>query len=38
MRRGVIWLTVLAAIAAHLAIGPTLLAAVNPPNPDCPCV
>jgi hypothetical protein len=38
MRRGMIWsLTLLAAIAAYLSIGPTLLAASCPPTPECPC-
>jgi hypothetical protein len=38
MRRGIVWtVTLLAALAVHLCIGPAPLAAACPPTPECPC-
>jgi hypothetical protein len=39
MRRGIVWtLTLLAALAVYLSIGPTPLSAACPPTPECPCL
>jgi hypothetical protein len=38
MTRAIAWiLTVLAVVAAYVAIGPTPVAAACPPTPECPC-